>query len=349
MAAKTLCVAVVILNWNGWRDTIECLESVFRLEYPNYRVIVCDNGSEDGSLDRIRAWAEGRLTAATDGPAWEKLVSGAVPKPVMFVEYSRREAEAGGDPGQDFPLTLIQTGANLGFAGGNNVGLRYVLARDEFDYVWLLNNDTVVRPDALSSLEKRMRERPDAGMCGSTLVYYHQPDSVQAWGGGTYDRLLGVSRHLGVGAPITEIPDMARVEAEMAYVIGASMLVRCDMLRTVGLMSEAYFLYYEEIDWAIRACRRYTLAYAASSVVYHKEGEAIGSSHTREPSLLSQTYLYGNRLKLARKYFRRYWPIQWLRMAFECAVFVKRRRFAVAFVIFKSLFGLLRLPGTTRS
>jgi hypothetical protein len=342
-------VAVVILNWNGWRDTVECLESLLRCDYSDFRVVVCDNGSQDDSPNRIQDWADGRLDALVEEAPWAVLPPGRVPKPVICTEYARAEAEAGGELGIDPHLVLIRNGANLGFAGGNNVGLRYVLARGGFEYVWLLNNDTVIKPDSLSHLVKRMQVRPDAGMCGSTLLYYHQPGVVQAWGGGTYDKLLGVSRHLGVAARVEDVPDVAKVETDMAYVIGASMLVRCSLLRDVGLMSEAYFLYYEELDWACRARDRYSLVYAADSVVYHKEGGAIGSSHTGEPSLLSLTYLYGNRLRVARKHFPMYWASQWLRMAFECVVFLKRKRFATAKIIFRALLGLLPLPGTGRN
>src|SRR5450830_954663 len=121
---------IVLLNWNGWKDTIECLESVFRLDYPHFRVIVCDNASRDGSLDHIKAWADGRQAAAASSVV---LRSAARPlaKPVAWVEYDREQAERGGDAHEQAPLVLIQTGANLGFAGGNNVGVRYAQARGD--------------------------------------------------------------------------------------------------------------------------------------------------------------------------------------------------------------------------
>src|SRR5450631_1463343 len=116
-------VYILILNWNGWQDTIECLETVFRNDYPNYQVIVCDNDSTDSSLDKIKAWAEGRLEPKNvENEYLRALSSPPVAKPVTYREYSRTRAEKGGaaDDG-DVSLILIQTGANLGFAGGNNV------------------------------------------------------------------------------------------------------------------------------------------------------------------------------------------------------------------------------------
>lgn len=123
-------VYVIILNWNGWEDTIECLESVFRNIYPSYTVIVCDNGSHDGSLERIKLWAEGKLDVLV--PSHNPLRPLSYPpviKPIPYIEYYREDAEKGGINDGKIPLVLIQTGGNLGFAGGNNVGLRYILAR----------------------------------------------------------------------------------------------------------------------------------------------------------------------------------------------------------------------------
>ena len=102
-------VYIVILNWNGWQDTLECLASVVKLNYQNYQVVVVDNGSTDGSVGRIKEWIA-----------------------------SQRAARA----------LLVETGKNLGYAGGNNAGLRYGLARGDLAYAWVLNNDTTVDPNA---------------------------------------------------------------------------------------------------------------------------------------------------------------------------------------------------------
>src|SRR5689334_19162420 len=117
-------VYIVIVNWNGWRDTIECLESVLRNRYESYRVIVCDNGSSNDSVDRIREWAEGRLDLPSDSThPLASLTRPGVPKPVPYTFLSRAEAEQGPLPNEVPPLVLIDCAANLGFAGGSNVGL----------------------------------------------------------------------------------------------------------------------------------------------------------------------------------------------------------------------------------
>jgi len=299
-------VYIIIVNWNGWRDTLECLESVFRNDYPDFQVVVCDNDSTDGSLDRIKEWAAGRLCASSaDGPPCRSFTTPAIPKPIQFVELDRAQAEAGGHTrAPDVPLALIRTGGNLGFAGGNNVGLRYALARDDFAYAWLLNNDTVIPPDALVALVSRMQERPDAGQCGSRLLFYEAPNEVQALGGASYNRWFALTRHIGAFSSADRPVDISEIESRMDYVVGASLLVSRSFLLDIGLMNEDYFLYSEEIDWATRARGRYDIAYAHNSVVYHKEGRSIGSSSSAaQKSRFADSYGIRNRIRFTRIYY----------------------------------------------
>ncbi len=278
-------VLIVLVNWNGWRDTVECLESLLHLDYDKYRIALCDNGSTDGSVKQIRNWAGRRR--------------------VGFAEYGRLEGEQGGDRADDPVLTLIRSGENLGFAGGNNVGLRYGVARGDFAYFWLLNNDTVVEPDALASLVARMQSDEAAGICGSTIAYYEDRRRVQALGGGLYCRWAGLPWHYGRFTLLDAVtPELQRrAEARMNYVEGASMLVSAKFLAEIGLMCEDYFLFFEEADWAARAAGRFTIAYAPQSVVYHKVGRSIGtSSHPTGKSFTCDYYNIRNRILFTRRY-----------------------------------------------
>jgi GT2 family glycosyltransferase len=301
--ARTGRVYIIVLNWNGWRDTVECLESVLRLDYPDYKVVVCDNGSTDGSLDHIRRWANGCEAVESRNAALAALTSPPVPKPIPFAELDPAlDSKASGDSA--VPLLLIQTGANLGFGGGNNVGLRYVLNCDHFDFIWLLNNDTVVRPDALSHLVLRMKERPDAGICGSTLLYYDDPSMVQAWGGSVFNKWVSRGGHIGAQAHASQPPAVEEVERKMAYVVGASMLVRRSFLERVGLIDEQYFFGFDEIDWATSAKGQFRLAYSPRSVVYHKEGSAMGSHRTSSRrSATSEFYTIRSRVLFTKKHY----------------------------------------------
>lgn len=296
---------VLLVNWNGWGDTLECLESVFRHVTADTRVIVCDNGSTDNSVAMFLAWAEGRLNVLVPvgqplrGMSWPP-----VPKPIPCQVYDRAAAERGGDPADNAQLTLIQTGKNLGFAGANNVGLRYELARGEADFIWLLNNDTVIGMGALDELVERMTERPNVGMCGSTLLCYNVPERIQARGGGWYCKWIGLPWHLGQLGRAGGSTDTAKVERWMNYVVGASLCVSRPFLEQVGLMCEDYFLFFEEIDWALRAKGKFGLAYARKSNVYHKIGQSIGtSSAPNRKSYTCDFYGLRNRLLFTRRYF----------------------------------------------
>lgn len=318
-------VYIVIVNFNGWRDTIECLESIFQCDYPDFRVVICDNGSTDNSLENIKSWSDATLMVSPPSPNSPLLPhsSSASFKPLSLIEYARDAAECGGDKSADPQITLIRNGANLGFAGGNNVGIRYALARADFSYIWLLNNDTVIENNALSSLVQRMVDAPGTGMCGSTIRYFHNPDRVQALGGGWHCRWIGLPWHYGRGKSRGVGPDVIqRAEAWMNYVEGASMLVSKQFLEEIGLMCEDYFLYFEETDWAIRSHGRYKLAYAASSVVYHKVGASIGtSSNPSRKSYLCDYYSIRNRLFFTRRFYPYALPIIYLTLL--CTLFIR--------------------------
>lgn len=276
-------VYIVVVNWNGRNDTLECLASLMDLDYPRHTVVAVDNASSDGSVKEIR---------------------------LRFPQ-----------------VTILQAGANLGFAGGNNVGIRHALEHGA-DYVWILNNDTVVAPDALTRLLERMQAKTDAGMCGSKLVYYHDRRQVQALGGATYNRWFCIPKHLGRNSDVDAAVDVEEVEARLDYVVGASLLVSRRFVETIGLMNEDYFLYFEELDWAARARGRFSLAYAENSIVYHKEGASIGGKIDRplERSSISDYYWMRNRLIFTRKFYPYALPTAYVSLLLALFNRVRRRQ-----------------------
>jgi len=299
-------VYVLILNWNGWKDSLECLESAFRLDYDPYQVVVCDNASKDHSMDYIRSWAKGQETVKIDkNHPMAGFSHPPVPKPVDFIEHTRVQAESG-DVGRDdqVPLVLIQTGDNLGFAGGNNVGLRYILNRGDADYIWLLNNDTVVDPLCLKRMVDYSADQPDPNMCGSRTGFYDEPEVIQVLGGAAYNKWTGLARHVGLDKSIHDTIDPGQYEKQISYIVGASWLIPNSFLNDVGLMEESYFLYYEENDWCVRGSDKYRLCYADDALVYHKEGRSIGSSSDkRKTSLFSDYYAFRNQIDFTRKFY----------------------------------------------
>jgi len=192
--AEFSLVYVVLLNHNGKNHLEYCLPSLLATEYPNYCILLVDNGSTDGS-----------------------------------VEYTR----------EHFPqVTVVQNQENLGWAGGNNVGIRYALERDA-DYIVLQNNDTKVDPRWLSGAVQVCEDDPRIGVVGFNMLQEYiqgeDPDEEQ------FRRLSAAWKKL---------------EHEPAdHVSGAALFVRADVFRDVGLIDEAYFAYSEEDDLEKRAVR----------------------------------------------------------------------------------------------
>ncbi len=301
VAARFLRVSVVVLNYNGWKDTVACVESLLRLDPPAAHIIVVDNASSDGSVEHIKLWARGGIAIELQAP--DTLLSTIpVAKPVHLRECSAVNLEELGGDEKRPVLILTRSGENRGYAAGNNIGIRYALARGA-DAVWILNNDTVVRPDALGEMLSRLFSKERPGLCGALVRYFHDPGTVQCRGGGWTNPVTLLSRLDGGNLPLSdalsEKPES--VETRLNFIYGASVMASREFVETVGLMDEGYFLYCEEQDWAFSPRGRFDLAYASSAHVFHKEGRSTGWPTSRL-NLRILLLLTRSRLRLA---FRR--------------------------------------------
>src|SRR5208337_3321913 len=214
----------------------------------------------------IEEWARGELPPESANPHLSPVSSPPFPKPIAYITLTRDEAESG-TASNERRLVLIQNGSNLGFAGGTNVGLEYALWDANCQFFWMLNNDTVVEPGALSAMLSLMKSRPEIGLCGSLNLSYYNPKEVQAQGGKPYCSWTARVHT----PPPCKVDELDFRPAPMDFVNGASMLASRAFLDKVGLMEESYFLYFEELDWAMRAKAKFNLGYARDSVIYHKE------------------------------------------------------------------------------
>ena len=325
-----MSVSVVVLNWNGKRDTLECLQSLAESDPSDRRVVVCDNGSTDDSVITLA-----QALFARFGKAFCQIDKAAAADPAVA-------------PGSA-QVWLITNQANLGFAAGNNVGIRFALRDPACSHVWVLNNDTEVAPDALAQALARMQADPSIGICGSTLVYHHDRRTVQALGGASYSRWTGRTRHLGAFGQLVDAPlDGGQIEPAMACVVGAAMLVSREFIDAVGLMREDYFLFYEEMDWATRAAlpnpagRSFRLGYAPRSVVFHKEGASIGTAASGG-SALSLFYLFRNRVRFAWRYHRLQAPVVLACALLDVARLAARQRWPQAAAALRGTLQLRRL------
>ena len=228
-------------------------------------------------------------------------------------------------------MTLIRSGGNLGFAGGCNVGMR-AAALDAY-FFWLVNTDTVVHRDALSALVRRASSDPKTGMVGSMLRYYAEPNRVQALAGGRMNADNAEMEHIGENMRPADVVDVAAVERELAYIMGASMLVSADFVQEVGPMQEDYFLYYEEADWAMRARGKFTLGFAADSHIYHKAGGSSG----RVMPLFSLRHFYRNRVRFIGRFHPQCLPGAKRVLRLELALYLLKGRFAKARIVADAL------------
>lgn len=320
-------VDIIVLNYNNWKDTIACLESIFLGIYKNFNVIVVDNASHDHSIEKISEWASGNLIV--EKPEFiENSIS--VPKPIKHSIIQGEETTVY----KDQPLVIIANKENPGYAGGNNIGLKYSL-KSPNKYIWILNNDTYIKNDSLEALLSFSKNNPGIGLIGSKLMFYHAPTKIQAIGG-RYNKFTGATYHVGENLPENSDIDALKID----YPVGASLFLNKDFIEKVGLMNEEYFLYFEELDWVQRAkIKGIGFGYCADSIIYHKEGATSGINHVKNfKSELSDYWSLRNRLVFSKKYYKAYLPFVYFSFTYVILNRIKRRQFNRIPQIIKLLF-----------
>lgn len=232
MNSFTPKVTVIILNWNNWEDTIDCLKSVYSMFYSNYDVILIDNASTNDSVAQLNF---------------------------------------------TFPKTrLIVNQENKGFTGGNNQGVRIALSEGA-DYVWLLNNDTVVEVDTLSKIVDTAEQSSEIGMV-SPMIYYYDAQTVCQFKGSIIDR-----NRLTIYYPNTTISTQVSSDVEICL-WGTALLIKRTVLEKVGLLREDYFAYFEDTEFSLRSLNAgYINTVAGNSKIYHKAPLPDDSSLLRSP------------------------------------------------------------------
>lgn len=246
-------VSLIILSFGQHELTIACLQSLIRLSSPVDTIIVCDNNSSAPTSQAILAWG----TKQFGGDKVEVLDHG-------FENQAASQAQ----------FVFIQNGANVGFAGGNNPGIRYALACGS-DFIWLLNNDTTVHPDALRHL-LHCAATEQAGIIGSTVVFDEDKAAVQCGGGCTYNPATTIFKPVMGGASLEEALNQDR-QPGMDYIYGASLFVRAKIFAQCGLLNEEFFLFNEEIDLCTRAKRTgFAISWCRDSIVFHKVSQTVG-------------------------------------------------------------------------
>jgi GT2 family glycosyltransferase len=189
----------------------------------------------------------------------------------------------------NFPdLEIIETGTNLGFAGGNNIGIKRALELGA-EYIWLLNNDAVPAPDALEPLVRSLLSTPAAACATSKIYYMDDPKRIWFAGGAWSKGHLRLRQH---GAGQLDSGQFDRI-TETSSVTGCSMLLSCEYLHHIGMLEERYFLYWEDTDWSARTREKgYTLLFVPDSHVWHKVSASIAQRSAQQYYYYTRNGLY---------------------------------------------------------
>lgn len=323
-------ITIIVLNWNGAKDTLRCLESLGKLQGERPNILVVDNGSQDDSVPSMR---EAIHQLSRSGDVVLDLLEGEDPQDKVFDEAK-------------VVLGLIKGARNLGFGGGVNLGLRVALQDQRMTAAWILNNDTVVDQGALEAIRDTLKKEPDAGIIGSTLLYLEQPDLIQAVGG-LYNPWFGTTAHALGQKPYSKEACAAMDPKTLDYIVGASLCIRREVLERVGLFSEEYFLYFEELDYIERMRRQMPeqcLGYAPESLIYHKEGGATGANDlgTKKTSPKTDFFFLTSRIRFARRFYPFQYPLVHLLLLGVLLNRLRRGHWASAWLTASLFFG--RMP-----
>jgi len=237
---------IIILNWNGKHHLCDCLGSLSAIDYTNYRILLVDNASADGS--------------------------------VIYVK-------------ETFPhVQIIGNSCNLGFAEGNNVGIRYALSQGA-DYLVLLNNDTKVEPDFLSRLIGRGEEKKDIGVLGGKVLMFQNPGIINSTGINLNRFAYGWDRDFGENAGT-----LKREGGEVLAVTGCLMAIKKEVFKRIGLLDSAYFAYYEDLDFCLRVWKytNFKIEYVPDAIIYHKfsASSSLNSRYKRRQMTRNQYRIF---------------------------------------------------------
>ncbi|ENO11851.1 putative glycosyltransferase [Thermoplasmatales archaeon SCGC AB-539-C06] len=318
-------VSIIILNWNGWKDTIECLESLYRITNINFDVVVVDNGSKDESIEKITKYCEGKIKIESDFFEFFSIT-----KPIEIIECLKGEIITDEKKKIIFSLLpnkkliLIKNEKNYGFAEGNNIGIRFALNNLEPNYILILNNDTIVDSRFLCKLIETINIDDRIWSVGPKTYYYHQPEIIN-FAGGKLNFWKGESYHIGFNELDSGQYD---VEREVDYIEGSCLLARVEVIKKIGLLDNKYFSYWEDTDWCVRAHKNgYKALYVPSAKIWHKVYGSTGA--TLNPTVVY--YRARNRLLFMRKnasifYFIPFIIYLFFNIPFEMGAYLFKKR-----------------------
>lgn len=268
-------IGILLLNWNGTKDTIECLESLLKMTYDNYLIFVLDNGSEIAHKDLLNEWF---MTKSQKVENYE------------FLNYKLSKFLI-----DNLSIVLLLSECNLGFAKGNNLLAR--IAEYEYcEYILLLNNDTTVEPDFLTKLVHVKQQNNEIFALTPKIKYYYFPSLI--WNCGGKLSIFGIKQNYY----FADCEEISSSEQEtffqVTFITGCALFL--DYKKT-GLLTEDFFHGEEDFEFALRMKKaKMKMVCVPDSVIYHKVGKSINSkSKTKANKILLH---YVNRLINLKSY-----------------------------------------------
>ncbi len=284
---------VILTNWNGWKDTVECLESLIRQDYRDLDIIVVDNASSDDSIQRLRLWSANQgKPVKTKFPAI--LTDTFTISPKEFIELTAKEIVKFSveDIKQKPTVYLIKNHINAGFAKGNNLAISFALTFLKTEYIFLLNNDTIAEHDAVSQLVHTIEKYPGFSVLQSAIYYYDDPHRVWNLGG----KIL----------PWAQIKYYREVKKQqfqpIDFISGCALFGKADLFQSIGLLNDNFFHGEEDFEFSLRLKRNQRKAAVVfPSIIYHKIGMSVSKQWTNGDHKILNFAL--NRIINMRNYF----------------------------------------------
>lgn len=266
---------IIILNYNCWQYTVDCIQSVRNHNLEHVKIVVVDNNSMDNSTTRILSYLNNNL------------YHGKIIK--EFDVANNNDLKKIQDTFSE-EIIVLQTGENLGFAQGYNTAIKNILKIEPSEFfIWLLNPDMIVEKDSLTELIKCFGKAENK-IIGSTVKCYYHKTKILFRGGFKINTLIGAI------TPITNKNDINKI----SYVSGGNLFTNSKTFEKIGLLPTDYFLYWEEADWCTKAKQfNIDLTYCENSISYDKGGASINRK-----SAFAEYYYSRNALLFISKYYK---------------------------------------------
>lgn len=313
-------VHIVLINYNGWEHTVECVDSIFKSSYQNFKIVIVDNNSTAG--------LKIEQNFCNDFSENIKIIFAEKGSLINFDVNNKQ-------------LLLIKNNSNDGFAAGCNCVFNYIRKQEDYKYVWLLDSDNVVDKNALNNLIKYMEKKNDVALYGSVSLSYYQRHIIQCAGVGIYNKWSSASKHLLVGKNVNALDSFdykKTLKNKITYVYGNSMFFSNEFFVNMQQIPENYFIYYEELE-IMQQLKKSNMKFgiALDSFVYHKEGSSTGGK-TKSKSLIADYYGVRNRILFTKRYYKYCLPTVYLGLILAIINRIRRKQFTRIAMILKLMF-----------